>query len=129
MNDDRSTKSPVKGLFHLRNSEYAFLQEIQSVNNLENAMIDSNRKRFTYSSSETVSQNEIRRCQFEQRTMLSVFDSLSIVLERRVDRRFTVGSVSIQGIVVPRYRRAVLSSSMLIVIRIHCRRKGASSSR
>lgn len=99
------------------------------MNNLENAMIDSNRKRFTYSSSETVSQNEIRRCQFEQRTMLSVFDSLSIVLERRVDRRFTVVSVSIQGIVVPRYRRAVLSSSMLIVIRIHCRRKGASSSR
>lgn len=80
VNDDRSAKSPVNGLFHLRNSEYAFLQEIQPVNNLENTMIDSNRKRFTYSSSETVSQNEIRRCQFEQRTMLSLFDSLSIVL-------------------------------------------------
>lgn len=128
VNGDRSTKSLVKGLFHLCNSEHAFLQEIQPVNNLGNTMIDSNRKRFTYSSSETVSRDEIRRCQFEQRTMLSPFDSLSIVLRRRVDRRFTVGSLSIHGIVVPRYRRPVLSSSMLIAIRIHCRRKGASSS-
>lgn len=54
VNDDRSTKSVNKRLLHLRNSiEYAFLREIQPVNNLENTMIDSNRERFTYSSSET----------------------------------------------------------------------------
>lgn len=72
---------------------------------------------YIYCSPEMISRYEIRRCQFEQRTILSLFDSLSIgKFIGCVDRRSRELFVSHY-----RRRRRLFSSLIIIMIRVvHC---------